>query len=100
MTVDERARLELYQRLEQILGEEATGTLMGYLPAVASADLATKADLDRLESRIDEKLTSLKHELSADFHRELTAQTRTMIFSVLGALVGLSGLAVALSRAG
>ena len=93
MAVDERARLELYQRLEQFLGEEATGTLMGYLPAVASADLATRADLEQ-------KLASLEHKLIAEFHSELTAQTRTMIFSVLGAMVGQSGLAVALSRAG
>ncbi len=45
MAVNERARHELYKRLEQTLGEEATATLMEYLPPVGWADVATKTDL-------------------------------------------------------
>src|SRR5690625_3403826 len=116
MVIDERARHELYERLESTLGEEATETLMSYLPPVGWADVATKRDLDQLrrefgqlrrevrsevagaETRLRTEMGSLRHELLAEFHRELTRQTRTIIFSVLGTLIGLSGLAFTLSR--
>ena len=91
MVVDERAGHELYQRLEQTLGEEATATLMTYLPTLESDQLATKADL-----------VMLKHEIIAELHRELASQTRTVVFAVvfslLGAIAGIGGLALALSR--
>lgn len=87
MAIDERARHELYQRLEQTLGEEATSTLMSYLPPVGWADVATKTDLVSLENKI-----------LAELHRELSAQTRTVVLGVIGTNVGLAGLAVALSR--
>ena len=149
MATEERARHELYQRLESTLGEEATSTLMSYLPPVGWADVATKRDLDHhraattadldqhraatkaaldqlraefradlgelrgefnqlrsevqsdiagLETRLRTEMGSVRHELLAEFHRELTTQTRTLVFSVLGALVGLGGLAIALAR--
>ena len=87
MAIDERARHELYQRLEQTLGEEATSTLMSYLPPVGWADVATKADL-----------LSLEHEITAELHRGLAEQTRTVVLSVVGTNVGIAGLALALSR--
>lgn len=87
MAIDERARHELYQRLEQTLGEEATSTLMSYLPPVGWADVATKADL-----------LSLEHKLSAEFYRGLNEQTRTVVLSVIGTNVAIAGLALALSR--
>ena len=105
MVIDERARHELYERLESTVGEEATGTLMSYLPPVGWADVATKRDLDQLSGEFDQlrrevrmEMGSMRHELLAEFHRELTRQTRTIIFSVLGTLIGLSGLALTLSR--
>ena len=87
MAIDERARHTLYQRLEATLGEEATTTLMAYLPPVGCADVATKSDLG-----------SLEHKILAELHRELSATTRTMVRSVIGTNVGIAGLALALSR--
>lgn len=87
MVIDERNRHALYQRLEEAIGEEATSTLMAYLPPVGWADVATKADL-----------LSLKHEVLAELHRELNNTTRTVILSVVGTNVGIAGLALALSR--
>ena len=87
MAIDERARHELYDRLESSIGEEATATLMGYLPPVGWADVATKADLAALE-----------HKLIGELHRELNAQTKTLIFSLMSAQVAVVGLALALSR--
>jgi hypothetical protein len=53
MALDERARHELYLRLEQILGAESAETLMEMLPPVGWADVATKRDLDALEERMN-----------------------------------------------
>lgn len=87
MAIDERARHELYQRLEQALGEEATTTLMSYLPPVGWADVATKSDLISLENKV-----------LAELHRELDNQTRTVVLGVIGTNVAIAGLALALSR--
>jgi hypothetical protein len=87
MAVDEQSRHALYQQLEQVLGREATSTLMAYLPPVGWADVVTKRDLDfRLEA-MEGRLLS-----------ELAATTRTVVFSVIGTNVGIAGLALALSR--
>jgi hypothetical protein len=53
MVLDERARHELFLRLEQVLGPESAETLMEMLPPVGWADVATKRDLDALEQRMD-----------------------------------------------
>jgi len=53
MAIDERARHELYLRLEQQLGAQAATTLMEHLPPVGWADVATKQDLTLLESRLE-----------------------------------------------
>jgi hypothetical protein len=45
MSVDERARHRLYLKLEEVLGTEEAGTLMGQVPPTGYADLATRADL-------------------------------------------------------
>ncbi len=83
MAVNERARHELYQRLEQTLGEEATATLMEYLPPVGWADVATKTDLVALENK-----------LLAEIHRAV----RSMTFGVLAANATVAGLAIALAQ--
>ena len=53
MALDERARHELFLRLEQVLGPESAETLMEMMPPVGWADVATKRDLDALEERMD-----------------------------------------------
>ena len=52
MALDERARHELFLRLEQVLGPERAETLMEMMPPVGWADVATKRDLDALEERM------------------------------------------------
>ena len=98
MVIDERNRHELYQRLGQTIGEEATATLMSYLPPVGWADVATKADLLNLEDRYSNALLAVKHEVLAELHRELNAMTRTVVLSVIGTNVSIAGGALALSR--
>ena len=53
MAISEESRHHLYQRLEQVLGPSEATVLMEHLPPVGWADVATKRDLDALESRMD-----------------------------------------------
>lgn len=94
MAVDERARHELHSRLDEVLGTDVTTTLMGLLPPVGWADVATRRDLDALEARIE---ASLHRELGG-LRSELNQQTRTLFFSLTGVLLTIAGLALAATR--
>jgi hypothetical protein len=116
MALDERARHQLFLRLEAVLGPEPARTLMELMPPVGWADVATKRDLDALEQRMDlrfeamdhkfgamdHKLEALKHELLATFRGELlttvTAQTRTLVLANLGAVLSTAALAFAAAK--
>lgn len=84
MVVDERARHELHTRLAQVLGTDEVTTLMSYLPPVGWAEVATRRDLDILETR-----------LRADVFAEMNRQTRLLVFSMLASNATLAGLAFA-----
>ena len=49
MTISDQTRHQLYQRLEDVLGVNEAATLMEH-PPVGWADIATKHDLDQLQS--------------------------------------------------
>ena len=53
MAISEESRHHLYQRLEQVLGHREATVLMEHLPPVGWADVATRRDLDVLESRVN-----------------------------------------------
>lgn len=111
MVLDERARHELYLRLEQALGAESAATLMEMLPPVGWADVATKRDLDALEHRIElrfeamnGRFEAMEHKLLAAFRGELlaavssqtsvfAAQTKTLVLVNLGAVMSVAALA-------
>ena len=100
MALDERARHELFLRLEQALGSESAETLMELLPPVGWADVATKRDLDALEQRMDLRFEAFEHKLLAAFRAELldqsnliTAQTKTLIIANVGTVFSLAALA-------
>ena len=126
MVLDERARHELFLRLEQVLGPESAETLMEMMPPVGWADVATKRDLDALEQRmglrfelvdqrfaalderfgaLDQRFDASEQRLLAAFRSELlaqsnaiTAQTRTMVMANLGALLSMAALAFGAAR--
>jgi len=104
MTVDERARHELYEQLARVLGTEAATTLIEHLPPAGWSDVATKRDLDELERRVDLRFDALEQRMLAAFRGELvaavTTQTRTMIFTMAGTVVSLAAVALAATRAG
>ncbi len=59
MSIDEQARRELHDRLEEALGPAPAGTLMASLPPQGWADLATKGVLERLEERFTARLDAM-----------------------------------------
>src|ERR1041384_5885891 len=112
MVLDERARHELFLRLEEVLGPESAETLMEMMPPVGWADVATRRDLDALEERmnlrfelVDQRFEALEHKLVAAFRGELlaqsnliTAQTRTLVIANIGTVLSMAALAFAAAK--
>ena len=65
MSVTERTRHELHERLVELMGPSRAETLMEHLPPMGWGDVATKADLDHLEARIDHRFDSLEQRMDA-----------------------------------
>jgi hypothetical protein len=96
-----------------VLGSEEAATLMEHLPPLGWGEVATKRDLDQLavatkrdldqlavatkrdfdELRLD--LDRLEQRLTARFRGELLAQTRMIIFAVVGAVIAMGGVTIA-----
>lgn len=87
MSASEPARLALYNRLGEVIGPENAETLMSSLPLQPAAELATKADIARLEERID----SLANELR-EVRGQIATQYRTFLTLTIGSLVALTGI--------
>jgi len=64
MASGDRERTVLHERLDQALGNDAADTLMGYLPPVGWADVATKSDLALLRSELQGDLARIDSDLS------------------------------------
>ena len=65
MAVTERTRHELHEALVELMGRTHTATLMEHLPPTGWGDVATKADLDHLEQRIQLRMEALEHRLTS-----------------------------------
>lgn len=87
MALDERARHELFLRLEAALGPKSAETLMELLPPVGWADVATKRDLDALE-----------HKLLAAFRGEQLVAIRTIVIANIGAVLSTAALAFSAAK--
>ena len=72
MTVSEARRRALHDRLVNTLGADVAETLMDYLPPTGWSDIARKADLDAMESR-----------LRAELAQQIASQTRWFMASQL-----------------
>ena len=101
MAPDERARHELFLRLEQALGPKSAETLMELLPPVGWADVATKRDLDALENKL---LAALRGELLAQSNAinaridAINGQMKTLILVNVGTVVSMAALAFGVAK--
>ena len=111
MAVDERARHQLFLRVEEELGSEAAETLMELLPPVGWADVATKDDLRQLEERMDLRMQALHSDLSADMSKlrgdileRMSEQAHTLFRNLVvlcsSLVLSVAGLAFAAARFG
>jgi CII-binding regulator of phage lambda lysogenization HflD len=89
MATSEARRHDLYTGLEELLGTERANTLMAYLPAYEITELATKADIRRLEDRLDrldDRLDAINERLDRFFLTQsagLIAIVGTLVAAVL-----------------
>lgn len=79
---EERARLQLYRRLDEVLGEEHTVTLM--------ETLVTKDEL-RLQ------FAEFRAEFRQELHEAITAQTRTLLIGIFGIAIAFAALVIGLT---
>jgi hypothetical protein len=72
---------------------------MEHLPPTGWGDVARRADIDALDTRIDQRaallrleLQAMEHRLTAGFHRDMVKQTwilAGMIVTAIGSVAGL-----------
>lgn len=100
MTVSERARHGLYEDAKRAFSDESADTLMELLPPVGWADVATKRDLDALESRLDHRFEALDHRFEAleqrfegQLHRAVTRLVMWLVPLNVGLAFGAARLA-------
>ena len=96
MAVDERARHELYRQVEATMGRESADTLMGLLPPVGWADVATKQGLEHLAERLDIRLDTMEQRFLATMRGELNSMVLKMFSLVVGLLSVIAALVVPL----
>jgi hypothetical protein len=94
MAISESDRHELHDRLIRALGPEAAGTLMGYLPPVGWADVATKRDLEVLATELRAEMAALRFELKA----EIASVSNRLFFQMLGLQMSAAALVVAVTH--
>jgi hypothetical protein len=86
VAITEQSRHQLYKHLEELMGADDAATLMGHLPPVGWADVATRRDLDAMEQR-------LRLEWRADLANGLRLQALALLggFSVIATILTLVG---------
>jgi hypothetical protein len=99
VTITEQERHDLYERLQETLGEAGAETLMQYLPTAGVADLVTKSDLNALEATLRAEMRHMTHatdlKLEAMEHRilgTLRQEMRIQLLAMVGIAIALAGL--------
>jgi len=99
VAISEHDRYELHKWLVDSAGEQVAETLMAHLPPVGWADVATKRDLEHLETTLGlrlesglAKVDSRIDELRADVNEKLRVQLMALVgvhLSAIGAVAAL-----------
>lgn len=85
MAIDEFGRHQLHSRLEEVLGSQEAAHLMAMVPTAPWEEIVTKDYLDL-------RLEGLRNELVATFRGEFSAQTRTIVLSLVGTVVAFAAV--------
>jgi hypothetical protein len=99
MAIEERDRLALHRRLEQVLGSEHAVTLVASLPP-SDDRVATGRDVARLEARMDHleaRMDRLEARMDG-LYVEIRAQTRTYLIANTGLIATVAALAFGAAR--
>ena len=92
--ISEGDRHQLYSRLEEVLGGPEASTLMGYLPPLGWADVATKDDLRLLRADMDVRFSHVDTKI-AEVASAVQHQNRNLFMSMLTLQFTAFGLFVA-----
>ncbi len=87
-------RAELLARLSEILGPKHAATLMENLHPRPWSELVTKADLEGFEERLDLRFAAQTAQLEALVRERMDAQTKLLVFSLVGAVLTAAGIAI------
>jgi hypothetical protein len=90
VTVTEKQRRELYNRLGETLGEEHAEVLMDYLPPVGWSDVARRHDIDHLRSELRGEMADLRADLIGSVRQEL----RVQLLAIIAIAVSILGVAL------
>ena len=106
MSVSERQRLDLYERLGETLGREHAEVLMEYLPPVGWGDVARRHDVDALRFEMQAGFASAHGEIAelrgemqaglAGVRQELHEQLSRFLMWIVGSSFASVGLVLAL----
>lgn len=101
LTIDERLRLNIHNKLTELLGSEEADALMSRMIPVPWHDVATKDDLQLMRSDLDvlraefrAEMAELRTDLRAEIHDAIVGQTRW----VTGYITALSIVMLAVAR--
>jgi hypothetical protein len=67
MSVTESERHQLFSWFEEHMGQERAATMMNLVPPVGWAEVATRHDLDELDSRLTTRIDALESKLDGRF---------------------------------
>jgi len=101
VAISEHDRYELHKWLVDNAGEHVAETLMAHLPPVGWADVATKRDLEHLETVLRLELRAEANALRGDMHElraDVNEKLRTHLAVIMGLNISLAGAVVAFLR--
>lgn len=100
--LDEATRHEVFSTLRERLGQTTAMVLMSAIPPCPWSDVAMKSDLVAMEARMTErmelKMESMEHRLTAALERGIRRALVAQTFTVFGGVVGLYMLAERFAR--
>jgi hypothetical protein len=101
MAISEESRHEMYVKLEEVLGAQVAATVMEHLPPVGWGDVATKRDLDAVESALRHDIDALGVRMDRDFERlraELRGDINRLLLWLFPTLLTMLALSVGAAR--